>query len=80
MIFRLFAIYNKHEMLKILNQTRKNRMYYFKFSNNFADDCSYHTSLKQLPKALGGTLITSFSFIYIIEKVLLCKKNSSVKF
>ena len=39
-IFRLYTVYNKHEMIKIGSQTRGNRKYYRKFSNNFAADCS----------------------------------------
>ena len=37
-IFRIHTIYNKHEIIKIGNQTKKNREYYRKYSNNFADD------------------------------------------
>ena len=29
-----------HEMIKIVNQTRKNCKYYLKWSNNFSDDCN----------------------------------------
>ena len=40
MIFRLYTVYKEHEMIKIGNQTEKNRKYYFKCSNNFAANCS----------------------------------------
>ena len=39
MIFRLYAVYNKHEMIKIDSQTRENRKGYRKCSNNFDADC-----------------------------------------
>ena len=41
MIFRFYIFYNKHQMIKIGNKTRKkNRKYYRKCSNNFDDDCT----------------------------------------
>ena len=39
MIFWLYTIYEKYDMIKISNQTKKNRKYYHKCSNNFAGDC-----------------------------------------
>ena len=39
LICRLYAVYNKHEMIKIGYQNKKNRKYYSKFPNNFAADC-----------------------------------------
>ena len=36
MTFRLYTVHKKHEMIKIVNQTRKNCKYYQKGSNNFA--------------------------------------------
>ena len=39
-ISRLYTVYNKHEMLKIENQTREKHKYYRKCSNNFAADCT----------------------------------------
>ena len=47
MIFRLFTVYNKHEMLKIGNQIRKNRKYYRKCSDNFAAYCTLNKGLLQ---------------------------------
>ena len=40
MIFSLYAIYSKHEMTKIGNQTSEKSKYYRKGSNNFAADCN----------------------------------------
>ena len=39
MNFRLHIDYNKHEMIKIGNQTKKNCKYYRKCSDNFSADC-----------------------------------------
>ena len=39
--FGLYTVYNKHEMKKIGNHTRKNCKYYCKCSINFAADCKY---------------------------------------
>ena len=39
MIFRLYTVYNKHEIIKLTIKTEKNRKYYRKCSNNFAVDC-----------------------------------------
>ena len=43
MIFRAYTVYNKHDMIKFGNQTRKNR----KYSNNLVADCLAHISIKQ---------------------------------
>ena len=40
MIFRLYAVHNKHDDSKIGDQIRKILKYYSKCSNNFAADCS----------------------------------------
>ena len=37
-IFRLYTVYNKHEMMKIDNKPEKNCKYYRKCSNKFAAD------------------------------------------
>ena len=39
MIFRLYTVYNKHDMIKIDNETRKKAQVYRKCSNKFAADC-----------------------------------------
>ena len=39
MIFRLSAVYNKHEVIKIGNQPEKTSKQHFKCSHNFAADC-----------------------------------------
>ena len=40
MIFRLYTVYNNHEMMKTDSQTTENNKYYRKCSNNFAADCT----------------------------------------
>ena len=47
MIFKLYNVYNKHGMIKIVNQTEKNHKYYRKCSKNFANDCKYRSKLLQ---------------------------------
>ena len=37
-IYKLYAVYNKHEMIKSDSQNRENPMYYRKCSNNFVAD------------------------------------------
>ena len=42
MIFRLYTVYNKYEVIKIGNQTReKLQVLSRKCSNNFAADCNF---------------------------------------
>ena len=40
MIFKIYIVYNKHEMIKISKQPEKNRKYYRKCSNKFEADCT----------------------------------------
>ena len=41
MIYRFYAVYNKHEMIKISNQTtEKSEVLIINCSNNFAADCN----------------------------------------
>ena len=39
MIFRLYTVYNKYEMLKMAMKPEENRKYYRKCWKNFAADC-----------------------------------------
>ena len=39
--FIFYTVNNKHEIIKFGNQTRENRKYYRKCSNDFADDCNF---------------------------------------
>ena len=39
MLFRLYTVYNKHEMIKIGNQTKENCKYYRKWSKFLSADC-----------------------------------------
>ena len=41
MIFRLYTVYSKYEMIKIGSKTEKYRKYYRKCSNNFAVDSMF---------------------------------------
>ena len=41
--FRLYTVYNKHEMIKIISSAKIKIIskFYLKCSNNFAADCNY---------------------------------------
>ena len=55
MIFRLHAVYDKHELMKLGNQSKEKLQYYHKCSNNFAADCTIHDQSCNLTTVAGET-------------------------
>ena len=41
-IFRLYAVYNKHEIVKIINEPERNAKHYQTCSNNFTIACFHN--------------------------------------
>ena len=48
MIFRLYIVYNKHEIVKKAMKLGKNSKSYRKCSNNFAADCSFELEIGRI--------------------------------
>ena len=48
MIFKLYTVYDKHEMIKLAIKPEKNYKYYRKCSNNFIVDCNQELDFKVL--------------------------------
>ena len=54
MIFKIYTVYKKHEMIRINNQTReKNHKHHRKCSNNFAANCRVNMCMSCLQKNIN---------------------------
>ena len=61
MIFRLYTVYNKHEMIKISNKPEKNRKCYRECPNNFAVDCCTNFTLLSIAILLVSSILALMS-------------------
>ena len=74
MILRFYTVYNMHEMIKISGQTRENRKYYRKGSNNFdVDSTVYRCFSDYMPVDHESFQITVVG-TRNIQKLIRCKQ------